>query len=58
MIGDPDLSVGSPNDINADWHMFECEECGEVEEIDLLFNPSLTEFHCTGCGSVMVRIDE
>lgn len=40
------------------WGTFECEECGEVEEIDLLVNPSLTEFNCTGCGSVMVRIDE
>jgi ribosomal protein S27E len=39
------------------WVEFECEECGAVEELDVLFNPNLTEFHCTGCGGVMVRMD-
>lgn len=59
MIGDPDLSVVSPNDIRPEWHTFECEECGEVEEIDMANSIAAAPNNiCSGCGSVMVQIDD
>jgi hypothetical protein len=36
------------------WHTFECEECGEIEEIDV--GADAGEQICD-CGALMIRID-
>ena len=58
MLGDPDLSVGSPNDIAPDWRLFECTECGEVEEIDMAGSTEAAPNSICTCGAVMQCIDE
>ena len=58
MLGDPVLSVGSPNDIRPEWRTFECEECGDVEDIDIVGMTAVTIYPCQHCGAPLTMIDD
>ena len=42
-----------------DWRACVCPECGEVEEVDMTGSTAATPNNiCSGCGSLMLLIDE
>lgn len=43
----------------ADWHFFECPECGHVEEIDVSDSSEAAPNNiCPGCGTVMTDVEK
>ena len=42
----------------SEWRIFECPECGDVEDIDIAEMLVVTVYPCKCCGTPLEMIDE